>query len=146
MRIATTLALLTAGVSQPVVCQHFRQLTIPTGPEPRWIAVTDVNHDHNPDILVANAGSESNDSGSLTVLLGDGRGGFHPAVNSPFAAGHPTRLRLQSNSLLQTEPRSSLVIQCLSMAVSMQAGRGKGNTKGNLLVTGGRAQRMMRCA
>jgi len=28
------------------------------------------------------------DSGSITVLIGDGHGGFHPAVNSPFPAGH----------------------------------------------------------
>ena len=62
--------------------------TIPTGPHPRWIAVADVNHDHNPDIVVANAGSDSNDSGSIAVLLGDGLGGFHPVSGSPFPAGH----------------------------------------------------------
>ena len=88
MRTAITLALLVVSGSQVAVGQHFRQVTIPTGPEPRWIAVADVNHDRNPDILVANAGSESDDSGSITVLLGDGHGGFHPAVNSPFPAGH----------------------------------------------------------
>ena len=87
MRIATNLGLLVVGVSQLVAGQHFGQATIPTGPRPRWIAVADVNHDRNPDILVVNAGSESNDSGSITVLLGDGHGGFHPAVNSPFPAG-----------------------------------------------------------
>ncbi|KAA6465285.1 VCBS repeat-containing protein [Acidobacteria bacterium AB60] len=88
MRIAIKLALFVAGVSQLGLSQHFRQLTIPTGPGPRWVAVADVNHDHNPDILVANAGSENDDSGSITVLLGDGHGGFHPAANSPFFAGH----------------------------------------------------------
>ncbi|HEY9126069.1 MAG TPA: VCBS repeat-containing protein [Acidobacteriaceae bacterium] len=82
------LALFIAGVSQPGICQHPRQLTIPTGPGPRWIAVADVNNDHNSDILVANAGLESDDSGSITVLLGDGHGSFHPAANSPFPAGH----------------------------------------------------------
>ena len=88
MRTAITLALLVVSGSQVAVGQHFRQVTIPTGPEPRWIAVAVVNHERNPDILVANAGSESDDSGSITVLLGDGNGGFHPAVNSPFPAGH----------------------------------------------------------
>jgi len=88
MRTAITLALLVVSGSQVAVGQHFRQVTIPTGPGPRWIAVADVNHDRNPDILVANAGSESDDSGSITVLLGDGHGGFQPAVNSPFPAGH----------------------------------------------------------
>jgi hypothetical protein len=83
MRTAIKLALLVVNGSQVAVGQHFRQVTIPTGPGPRWVAVADVNHDRNPDILVANAGSESDDSGSITVLLGDGHGGFHPAVNSP---------------------------------------------------------------
>jgi hypothetical protein len=67
---------------------HFRQVTIATGPSPRWIAVADINRDHNPDILVANAGSDSTDSGTITVLLGDGYGAFHQAPGSPIAAGH----------------------------------------------------------
>jgi hypothetical protein len=62
---------------------HFRQQTIPTGGQgPRWVSIADVNHDENPDILVTNA-----DSGTLTVLLGDGSGKFAPAPGSPFAAG-----------------------------------------------------------
>ena len=67
---------------------QFRHVTIPTGPSPRWIAVADLNHDRNPDIVVANAGSDSSDSGSITVLLGNGHGAFHPALGSPFPAGH----------------------------------------------------------
>ncbi len=88
MRIANQLALLLVASNLAAHCQHFRQVTIPTGPNPRWIAVADVNHDRNPDIVVANAGSDSSDSGSITVLLGDGRRGFHPASGSPFSAGH----------------------------------------------------------
>jgi hypothetical protein len=42
-----------------------------------------VNHDGNPDILVANAEGES-----VSVLLGDGGGHFRQAPGSPFAAGH----------------------------------------------------------
>jgi hypothetical protein len=87
MRIVAQFALLFLA-GNPAWGQHFRPVTIPTGPHPRWIVVADVNHDHNPDIVVANAGSDSNDSGSITVLLGDGRGGFHPASGSPFPAGH----------------------------------------------------------
>jgi hypothetical protein len=88
LRIMSTLALLLTGGASASLGQHFREVTLPTGPEPRWITVTDVNHDHNPDILVANAGSENIDSGSITVLLGDGRGGFRHAAGSPFPAGH----------------------------------------------------------
>src|SRR5579863_6715245 len=80
------LALIAAGLSARA--QHFRQVTIPTGPHPRWIAVADVNHDGRPDIVVANAGSDSSDSGTIMVLLGDDRGGFHAAPGSPFPAGH----------------------------------------------------------
>jgi hypothetical protein len=61
----------------------FRQLSIPTGHGPRWIAVADLNHDGNPDIVVANA-----EGGTVTILLGDGKGQFHEAPGSPFAAGH----------------------------------------------------------
>jgi hypothetical protein len=62
---------------------HFRQQTIPTGGRgPRWVSIADINRDGNPDILVTNA-----DSGTLTVLLGDGRGKFISAPGSPFAAG-----------------------------------------------------------
>lgn len=60
----------------------FRQLTIRVGQGPRWVAVADVNHDGNPDILVTNA-----EAGTITVLLGDGTGQFKEAPGSPFAAG-----------------------------------------------------------
>jgi hypothetical protein len=43
-------------------------------------AVGDVNKDGNLDIVTPNVGSNN-----VTVLLGDGRGGFAPAANSPFA-------------------------------------------------------------
>jgi DNA-binding transcriptional LysR family regulator len=88
MRFAGQCALLLMGGCLSSYAQHFRQVTIPTGPSPRWIAVADLNHDHNPDIVVANAGSDSSDSGTITVLLGDGRSGFHVAPGSPFPAGH----------------------------------------------------------
>ena len=57
MRIAIQLALLFMSGGQFASGQHFRQVTLPTGPEPRWIAVADVNNDRCNDILVANAGS-----------------------------------------------------------------------------------------
>lgn len=77
-------------LAAPLAAQtpRFRALTIPTGPSPRWITVADVNHDGHPDLLVANAGSDTADDGTIAVLLGDGRGGFHPAPGSPFPAGH----------------------------------------------------------
>jgi hypothetical protein len=62
---------------------QFRQVTIRAGQGPRWVSVADVNHDGNPDILVTNA-----DGGTVSVLLGDGEGGFRAAAGSPIAAGH----------------------------------------------------------
>jgi hypothetical protein len=62
---------------------RFREMTIPVGKGPKWISAADVNHDGHPDIVVANA-----DSGTVTVLLGDGKGQFHAAAGSPFPAGH----------------------------------------------------------
>jgi hypothetical protein len=53
------------------------------GTSPGGLAIADLNGDHRPDIAVVN--EASND---LTILLGDGKGGFAPAKNSPFAAGH----------------------------------------------------------
>jgi len=61
---------------------RFRQVSIPVDRGPRWVAIADVNHDENPDILVANA-----DAGSISVLLGDGKGKFSSGPGSPIPAG-----------------------------------------------------------
>lgn len=61
----------------------FREVTLATGHGPRWISVADVNHDKHPDLLVANA-----EAGTVTVLLGDGKGQFREAADSPVDAGH----------------------------------------------------------
>lgn len=52
----------------------------PCGKGPNDIAVADMNGDGNPDLVIANTGTPY-----LTVLLGDGRGGFKPSPHSPFA-------------------------------------------------------------
>lgn len=58
-------------------------VVIPVGGDPDAIAVADVNHDGIPDILLANP-----EAGTVTVLLGDGKGNFRKAAGSPFPAGH----------------------------------------------------------
>ena len=87
MRITKLLLLALAACfvtadSHPQTLQ-FRQSSISVGRGPRWISVADVNRDGNPDILVANA-----DDGTVSVLLGNGKGQFRQAPGSPFAAGH----------------------------------------------------------
>jgi len=51
------------------------------GTKPMSVAVGDFNGDGNPDLAIANG------DGTVTVLLGNGAGGFAPAPGSPFAAG-----------------------------------------------------------
>ena len=51
----------------------------PAGNEPNDLAVGDVNNDSNLDLAFAN-----HDTSYLTVLVGDGKGGFKPAPGSPF--------------------------------------------------------------
>src|SRR6266550_8355526 len=60
----------------------FRAMHLSVGTHPAMVSAADVNKDGNLDILVAN-----NDSGNLSVYLGDGKGGFSPAGGSPFPAG-----------------------------------------------------------
>ncbi len=62
------------------------------GQDPEFIALADVNHDGNLDLLVANTGATTpgmghSSGGTISVLLGDGKGHFQPAVGSPVAAG-----------------------------------------------------------
>lgn len=62
---------------------HFRPAPgtpCPTGPLPNDIAMGDFNGDGNLDLVIANT-----ESPYLTILLGDGRGGFKPSPHSPFA-------------------------------------------------------------
>jgi len=49
-------------------------------PNPNDIAVADMNGDGNPDLVIAN-----HQTPYITILLGDGKGGFTPAPHSPFA-------------------------------------------------------------
>lgn len=62
---------------------QFKEMTIPVGKGPIRVSVGDVNHDGHSDLVVANA-----ESGTVSLLLGNGQGQFHEAAGSPFPAGH----------------------------------------------------------
>lgn len=62
--------------------QKFEKNVIPVGKAPASIAITDINHDGKPDIIVANTADET-----VSILLGDGAGQFTPAPGSPFPCG-----------------------------------------------------------
>jgi hypothetical protein len=49
------------------------------GDGPRFAVTTDLNLDGNPDLATANYNSDN-----LTILLGNGRGGFNEATDSPY--------------------------------------------------------------
>lgn len=87
MKIALAIAalLLTAFPVPPPAPRtpSFREITIPVGKGPKWITIADVNQDGKPDLLITNA-----DAGTLSVLLGDGKGSFRPSAGSPFPVGH----------------------------------------------------------
>ena len=55
---------------------------LPVGRLPSSVAAADVNRDGHVDFVVGNHGSDD-----LTVLLGNGAGGFNAAVGSPIAVG-----------------------------------------------------------
>jgi len=63
--------------------EQFTTVVLPTGGDPGPLTVADINGDRKLDIIAANP-----ESGTVTVLLGDGTGHFHPAPGSPFPAGH----------------------------------------------------------
>jgi hypothetical protein len=79
--ILSVVAVMPATAPGPPI--RYRQVSHAVGRGPRWITVADVNHDHHPDILVAN-----DDDATVTVLLGDGKAAFQPSPGSPFVAGH----------------------------------------------------------
>jgi hypothetical protein len=62
----------------------FRPTLLPlrTG-EPWFAVISDLNGDRKPDIVATH-----HELNQLTVMLGDGRGGFVEAVGSPFDLGH----------------------------------------------------------
>jgi VCBS repeat protein/FG-GAP repeat protein len=57
--------------------------TFTAGKQPYCLALADFNGDGKADIAAGNNGS-----GNLTVLLGDGKGGFSEVSGSPFPAGN----------------------------------------------------------
>jgi len=58
------------------------QIPLRTG-QPWFVAIGDLNGDNRPDLVATH-----HDQAALTVVLGDGAGGFREAAGSPFDMGH----------------------------------------------------------
>src|SRR5215467_13603396 len=56
---------------------------IAVGSTPASVELADLHGAGKTDIVIANTGNDT-----VTILLGDGHGGFKPSAGSPFPAGH----------------------------------------------------------
>jgi hypothetical protein len=100
---------------------------IVVAPSARKVALGDVNRDKNIDILVA-----QHDNTEVTVLLGDGRGDFKPAPNSPVLAGREGRSHTHDIATADVNGDGSLDILTTNAndnSVSVMLGDGRGGFK-----------------
>ncbi|WP_158748456.1 VCBS repeat-containing protein [Acidobacterium sp. S8] len=87
----------------------------------------DFNHDGNPDVVTTNL-----DDDTVSILLGDGKGGLHPAAGSPFPAGaKPWQVTIDDinhdgNPDLIVIPYDRDVANDAQIAVTVLLGDGKG--------------------
>jgi FG-GAP-like repeat/FG-GAP repeat len=87
----------------------------------------DFNHDGSPDIVTTNL-----DDDTVSILLGDGKGGFRPAPGSPFHAGaKPWQVAIadinrDGHADLVVIPYDRDVADASQIAVTVLLGDGKG--------------------
>ena len=86
-----------------------------TGAYSRYVTIGDVNEDGQPDLLVSYGVG-------LSILLGDGNGGFFPATN--FAIGRATTVTLAD---MNHDNHPDLAIADASNGVAVALGDGTGN-------------------
>jgi hypothetical protein len=70
------------GTFTPALGSPFSARDAGKRPHTHALEVSDINHDGKLDLITAN-----NEDGDISVLLGDGKGGFKRAPRSPFACG-----------------------------------------------------------
>lgn len=115
--------------------------TVDGGPNPAGISVGDANGDGIPDLAVAN-----HDTEHVTVLLGDGAGGFRPAPGSPLSGmvdPHPHATLLAD---LDDDGRADLLVDHRSghgVVVLRGVGDGAFEQPGTLIPVGGDPYRGM---
>ena len=86
----------------------------PAGGEPWNFTIADINHDGNPDVVVTPYQRTLPDPSKLgvTVLLGDGKGGFTTMPGSPLSlAGCQGPDKVRSGDIFGDGP-SDIVVSC----------------------------------
>jgi hypothetical protein len=90
-------------------------------PHNHGLSLSDLNSDKNLDIVTSNQ-----DDNSVSVLLGNGRGGFAPAVGSPFAVGRAPYPHVTSD--VNGDGHLDIVVPNVgSDNVTVLLGNGRGN-------------------
>jgi hypothetical protein len=114
-------------------------VTLPAGIDPRTVTVADFNRDGTPDLAVVNAGPSSA-SQSVSVLLGDGRGSFRPAVTTAVLNGGTGNGGAQSvavgdfNGDGLTDLALNTAGNSANPAVEVLLGKGDGSFQSNHLI------------
>lgn len=99
-----------------------QSLTLSTGDGeyPTEVEIIDVNDDDHPDIVTVNG-----DTANVSVLLGDGAGGFADPTNFPTGGAFPNRMAL--GELTGDEHLDIVTANMESADISILAGDGAGN-------------------
>ena len=93
---------------------------IPTGSRPYYVALADLDEDGKLDLITSHA-----ETSRLTVLLGDGTGGFSAARGSPVEAGNRGyKVRVGD---VNGDGHADLVTSGLGRGASVLLGDGQGN-------------------
>jgi hypothetical protein len=98
------------------------------GPSARKIALGDLNRDGKLDVAIA-----EHDTYNVTVLLGDGRGGFAPAEGSPFVAASGQKPHTHEIAMADLNGDQNLDILTTNSndnSISVLLGNGKGYFQG----------------
>jgi len=97
------------------------------GQTPSGVAVTDLNSDGKPDVVVANGGSNN-----VTVLLGNGDGTLQPAVNYPVGA-NPSSVQIGD---FNGDGKLDLIVaNQASSTLSVLLGNGDGTFQAQMVTT-----------
>jgi hypothetical protein len=90
LRSAQQRKLTLEALEERTVLSFSPPVTFPVGVLPHAVTVADFNNDGKPDLAIVNQGLSSTATAqTVSVLLGDGKGSFQPAVTTALANGGP---------------------------------------------------------